>query len=358
MGLYRKDDNWFIDYYVSGRRKREKIGASKKLAERVLAKRKTEIVENRYLDIRKEKKFKFTQLAETFLNDYSRLNHRAHLKYVSFVKNLTAFFGERYLSEINSLMVEKYKSERLNKIKPVSVNRELDTLKSMFNRAIEWGMLNDSPAKNVKKFAVDDRRVRFLTIAEIHKLLDATSDDLRGIVVLALNTGMRKGEIFRLKWEYFDLKNAIIHLPVSLSKNKRSREIPMNSVVVRTLEDVKTSAAGEYVFPNRQDGRPLTDIRKSFAAALEKAGIANFRFHDLRHTFCSQLVSEGVDIYTVMELAGHSSIKMTMRYAHLSPNQKRDAVEKLGRRMDTFWTLGPEKGLATSGDFVSLPSEN
>jgi len=358
MGLYKKGDNWFIDYYVRGRRKREKIGASKKLAEQVLAKRKVEIAENRYLDVRREKKFKFTHLAETFLNDYSRLNHRAHLKCAGFIKNLVAFFGDRYLSEIDALMVEKYKSERVNKIKPVSVNRELDTLKSMFNRAIEWGMAYDNPAKNVKKFVVDDRRIRFLTIAEIHKLLNASEGDLRAIIIIALNTGMRKGEIFKLKWEYIDIKNAIIHLPASLSKNKRSREIPMNSVVVKALKDMKAAPSGEYVFGSRQNGHPLTDIRKSFAAALEKAGIANFRFHDLRHTFCSQLVSAGVDIYTVMELAGHSSIKMTMRYAHLSPNQKRSAVEKLGAKMDTFWTLKPETDFAPSGDFVGFSSEN
>jgi len=345
MGIYQKDGNWFIDYYANGRRKREKIGSSRKLAEMVLAKRKIEIAENRFLDIKKDKKIKFAKLADTFLNNYSRINNRGHKKNVSLLKKIGALWGDIYISEITPLMIEKYKSARLEKVKPATINRELNVLGSMFNRAIEWGMMSENPVKNVKKFVVDNRRVRFLSLEEINRLLEASSEDLYGILVVALNTGMRKGEILRLKWKYIDFQNGMIYLPSELSKNKYRREIPMNSVLMATLKKLHETAEGEYVFHGRfKDGKPPIDVRKSFAAALKKAGIEDFRFHDLRHTFCSQLVASGVDIYTVMELAGHRSIKMTMRYAHLAPGQKKDAVEILARKMDTFWTPGEKSG--------------
>ena len=337
MGIYKRSENWYVDYYARGHRQREKIGPSKKLAETVLKKRKVEIAENKFLDIRKEKKVRFTDLAETFLNDYFRSNDKKYQNNKAFVKNLAKFFGDKYLYEINSLLIEKYKSERLQSIKPVSINRELAILKSMFNRAIEWDMLSNNPAKSVKNFPADDKRVRFLTIEEINRLLSVCSGYLSGIVVLALNTGMRKGEILGLRWENVDSENSVIYIPSSLSKNKCRREIPMNAFVKKTLKELKKYATSPYVFC-KADGSPLGSIRKSYATALEKANIKDFRFHDLRHTFCSQLVKGGTDIYTVMELAGHKSIKMTMRYAHLTPNQKNIAVEALSSRMVTNWS--------------------
>ena len=357
MGIYRKGDSWFIDYYVGGYRKREKIGPSRKLAETVLAKRKIEIAENKYLDIRKEKKISFEYLAETFLNEYCRPNHRTYKRTISYIKNLSKFFGNCYISEISPLAIEKYKSSRIEKVKPATVNRDLDVLRSMFNRAIEWGMMKVNPAQNVKRFSVDNTRVRFLTEEEIKRLLEACSGDLLGIVILALNTGMRRGEIFGLRWEYIDLENGIINLPGSLSKNKRHREIPMNELVIRVLKDLKAKSRSGYVFPGRQGNEPRSDVRKSFALALKKAGIENFRFHDLRHTFCSQLVASGVDIYTVMELAGHRSVKMTMRYAHLAPSKKKEAVKVLAEKMDTFWTPEPEPDFSGQKILTNLPSE-
>ena len=358
MAIYKKGGSWYIDYYVHGRRMREKIGTSKKLARITLEKRRVEIAENRFLDIKKEKKIKFSVLAETFLNEYSKPNNRSYRKDKSFVKILTEFFGDRYLPEIDSLLIEGYKAERLKTIKPASVNRELDVLKSIFNRAIEWNMLSDNPAKNVKKFSVDDKRIRYLSIEEINRLIRVCSGSLYGIVILALNTGMRKSEILQLKWENVDFTSGVIYIPSSLSKNKCHGEIPMNGVVIKTLEELKKNATNNpYVFYNKK-GSPMTDVIKSFTTALNKANIKDFRFHDLRHTFCSQLVNSGVDIYTVMALARHKSIKMTMRYAHLTPNQKRVAVEIIGSKMDTIWTPSPKMADEKRLDLAKLSSVN
>ena len=145
---------------------------------------------------------------------------------------------------------------------------------------------------------------------------------------------MRKKEILNLKWEDIDFKRKMIYL--SDTKTNEKREIPISSLLMKVLLDIKKRKNGIYIFSN--NGSPYIDIRKSFKRALEKAKIENFRFHDLRHTFASQLVMSGVDLKTVQELLGHKSIEMTMRYSHLSPDHKRTAVERMCKEIDTIWT--------------------
>ncbi|MFA4888311.1 MAG: tyrosine-type recombinase/integrase [Candidatus Omnitrophota bacterium] len=337
MGVYLKDGNWFIDYRVSGRRKREKIGPSKALAETVLKKRKIEIAENRYLDIRREQKVKFEEMAQMYLELYSKPNKRSYHSDVDLVKTLGKHFNGMNLYEITPMLVEKFKAERAKEVSPATVNRALACLKCMFNRAIEWGKAEINPVMKVKLFRENNKRIRYLEKEEIKKLLDNCCEHLRSIVIVALNTGMRKGEILNLKWRDIDFKRDIIYL--YQTKNGERREVPMNEEVKSTLIKVRKVIESPYVFCN-QNGKAYGDIKKSFFTALKKSDIIQFRFHDLRHTFASHLVMSGVDLNTVRELMGHKSLEMTLRYSHLSPDHKKRAVDILGRRMDTFWTLG------------------
>lgn len=196
-------------------------------------------------------------------------------------------------------------------------------------------MLQSNPAKNVRFFKENNCRLRYLEKEEINKVIQASPLRLKPIIIVALNTGMRRGEIFKLKWRDIDFQRDIIYL--FDTKNGDKREIPMNDLVKKTLIGVRKHPDGPYVFC-KKDGTPYTNIKKSFLAALKKCGIINFRFHDLRHTFASQLVMSGIDLNTVRELMGHRDIKMTLRYAHLSPDHKRKAVEILGRKMVTNWS--------------------
>jgi integrase len=131
---------------------------------------------------------------------------------------------------------------------------------------------------------------------------------------------MRRGEILKLKWHDIDYQRGIIYLLDT--KNGAKREVFMNDLVKNALIGVRKHPESPYVFCDK-NGRPYHDIRKSFYTALEKSGIISFRFHDLRHTFASQLVMSGVDINTVRELLGHKDIRMTLRYSHLSQDYKR-----------------------------------
>jgi len=146
------------------------------------------------------------------------------------------------------------------------------------------------------------------------------------------------GQGFRLAYSTKVLVNGLkincFHLN---TKNGEKREVPMNAIVQKAVIGVLKNPESQYVFCNK-DGKPYANVRKSFFTACKKAGIISFRFHDLRHTFGSQLVMSGVDLNTVRELLGHKSLQMTLRYSHLSPDHKKRAVNVLGQRMDTIWT--------------------
>ncbi|MDI6642184.1 MAG: tyrosine-type recombinase/integrase [Elusimicrobiota bacterium] len=145
-------------------------------------------------------------------------------------------------------MIENYKSWRLKTVKPATVNRELACLKNMYNRAIDWDLTSINPIRKVKLFHESPGRVRFLSKDEISRLLAQSSGYLRDILITALNTGMRLGEIPGLKWNDIDLENGVIHIPSSSSKNKFAREIPINSMLMRTLINLREIAKSEYVF--------------------------------------------------------------------------------------------------------------
>jgi integrase len=163
---------------------------------------------------------------------------------------------------------------------------------------------------------------------EIQKLLSNCTDHLKPIVTLAVHTGMRKGELLSLQWDRINFEQGMITLDDT--KNNERRDIPMNETVKKTLEGIERK--GENVFRN-EEGQTFVTVRKSFETALKKSGIEDFRFHDLRHCFASNLVMEGVDIMTVKELMRHKTLDMTLRYSHLAPNHKTKAVNILDRVM-------------------------
>lgn len=336
MGVFLRKGNWYIDYYAQGRRIREKISTNKTLALNVLRKRKVEVAENKHLDIKKQHKIKFEDFTKDYLELHSKPNNKSWKKSDwSNINTLKKFFSGKYLYEITPEMVEKFKATKIKEVSPARVNRLMSCLKSIFNRAIKWGKAQENPVAKVEMLKVNNKRLRYLEKEEITKLLANCHGHLKPIVIVALNTGMRKGEILNLKWQDVDFKRDIIYLLDT--KNSDKREIPMNKMVKAALINVKKHPDSAYIFCNK-DGKPYTQIRTSFFTSLKKSGIINFRFHDLRHTFASHLVMSGIDLNTVRELLGHKSLEMTLRYSHLSPDHKRRAVDKLQSQIDPIWS--------------------
>jgi len=336
MGLFRRKDNWYIDYYVNGRRQREKIGTNKRQAEMVLQKRKVQVAEDRFLNIRIDSRIQIDDIAKDFLV-YSKNNKRSYVRDTELVHNLLSFFANKRLNEITPAYIEKYKGIRLNEDnkKPATVNREVACLKAIFNYAIKNKKATDNPVRAVKMLKENNTRTRYLSEEEINRLLPACPKGLKPIVQTALLTGMRLGEILNQKWEDIDFDRGIIL--IKNTKSGYSREIPIGDALKKVLLYAFDNSDGVHAFCN-ENRKPYSSIHSLFDNTVKRAGIADFRFHDLRHTAASYMVMRGLDLVTIKEILGHSTIKMTMRYAHLSPVHKRESMEIFSSAMDTIWT--------------------
>ena len=201
------------------------------------------------------------------------------------------------------------------------------SFKTILSKAVEWGYLLGSPAIGVKKFKVESRRLVFLDKDEIEAFLQASKITLRPIFATLIWTGMRKSECFNLVWDDIDLENRLIFL--TNTKNSKPREIPINDDIFKVLNRIPRHISSPYVF-SQESGKPWKDLRGSISSTANRAGIKkHITHHTFRHTFASHLVMSGVDLLTVMELLGHSSLDMVQRYAHLSPHHKRQAMGKL-----------------------------
>ncbi len=373
--VYKRGENYYIDFWFHGKRHREMIGPSRKGAEKIIAKRKAEIAENKFLDKKKElPPVNFHEFAKEYMT-FSKANKKpsSFKSDLQKMRMLDRAFGGRNLGDITTWQIEKWKSKRKETVRmpdatldqkegtwrveylgwkgvrrtrtfkskndaeiffakcgerigPYEVNRELSLLKHIFTKAIEWGKLKDNPAKKVKLLKGEVKRVRFLMPDEIQILLSNCADHLRPIVVVAANTGMRKSEILNLEWDRVNLDQGIITLLDT--KNHERRDIPMNRRVKEVLTEMEKRKDGPHVFCNG-DGGTFANVRRSFDTAVRRSGIRDFRFHDLRHTFASNLVMAGVDLNTVRELLGHKTLAMTLRYSHLAPDYKTRAVNVL-----------------------------
>lgn len=330
MAVFKKNGKWYIDYYFEGQRIRETIGTNKKVAEQALAVRKAEIAQEKF-DIQNVRSTPFLEnFAKDYL-EYSRENKESWWRDEISLKHLIEYFKGKRLNQINPFLIEHYKRHRREKVSPATVNRELACLKHLFSMAIKWGKVGTNPVKQVKLFREEKKPPRVLSEEDTQALIEAANGHLKPILVVAVNTGMRRGEILNLKWENVDLANRAI--TVEKAKNWKFRQIPMNDTVFEAVKGLPKN--GDYVFPGR-DGKPFGSIKTAFKAAIKRAGIVPCRFYDLRHTFASRLVMAGVDLVTVKELLGHSQIATTMIYSHPTPQHKKRAVRVLdGHYMDT-----------------------
>ena len=246
--------------------------------------------------------------------------------------------------------------------KPSTVNRKMGSISGVFSRAVEWDYIDEHPMAKLKQLKVDSKGViRYLAAGETKRLrdaLDARQDEMRAeresanawrtdryrepmpslqelaftdhlkpMVLVSLNTGMRRGELFDLKWSAVNFDTKTITVAGATTKTIDTRHIPMNKETIGVLEAWKKQVSkSPYVFPGQGGGR-FEDVKSAWLKLLERAQIDGFRWHDMRHDFASRLVMAGVPLNTVRDLLGHADIKMTLRYAHLAPGTKAAAVE-------------------------------
>ena len=321
MGLYRRGKIYWFNFKYKGKRIQDSLETdNKRVAEIVFEKVLNEIVDGSYFEKTRLKKTKFDDMVNKYLKEHAKQRDSRTARY------LMAFFSGYTLSQISTQLVSKYRTERLKTVKPATVYLELALMRRMYNVAIkEWEWLNDNPVSRLS-FSVGNRnaRDRWLTIEQEENLLNAATNPkwLRNLLMAALHTGMRRGEILNLKWQDIDFKRKLI--VVMKSKNKQKRSIPMSDTLYNVLGSIQVRDISGRVFPISG-----SSVRHAFDKTVSKAGIEDFRFHDLRHTFATRLVQNGVDLYKVKELLGHKTISMTMRYSHHCPESLRSSVKVL-----------------------------
>jgi integrase len=222
-------------------------------------------------------------------------------------------------------------------------------LKNVFNVAIEWGKTKHNPVRGIKQFK-ENHRIRFLSDEQEDRLEEVFPAKDWSSVEIAIHTGMRRSEQFHLRWENVDFSTRTLTIP--RSKHGEVRYIDMNDKVVEILRSLPSRLVSPWVFPSAT-GESAMDaqnfVNRVFKPAVDKAGLGDFRWHDLRHTFISRLVMKGVDLRTVQELAGHKTITMTLRYSHLAPSHKKEAVQCLLKNgTDTKTDTGQKKNSSNS----------
>jgi integrase len=238
----------------------------------------------------------------------------------------------RTLEDITPAELERFRTERLAKIKPATINREFALLRRVFNVAIRDGKTERNPVTKLGMLREPSGRVRYLSDDEEKRLMQALATDAeRQRVTVLLQTGLRKSEFLGLRWKDVDLRAGMLTIP--RSKNGETRHVPLTSTVRAIVGSLPRSLRGAaLVFPNSEGKRDLRWPEKTVPAAVADAQIEDFRFHDLQHTFASRLAMEGVDLLTIKELGGWKTLSMVQRYAHLSPGHRHTAIERLTTR--------------------------
>ena len=331
-GLYKRGKVFWMCFMVDGKTYRRSTGkTTQKEAVEVLKDSKKEVEDSRVLGIDKGKCM-FAELAKKYDEIFAKKQKGySTKKYI--IRQLVDEFGSFKIRALDVETIERYQTKFLSTHKPATTNRLIACLKHMITKAVDWDMASEDTLRRIRKvknLAESNKRTRFLNVNECQRLIECCATHLKPIVITALNTGMRRGEILTLKWEQIDLLHGYITLVDT--KSGEGREVPINDTMREMLKAMPHSIESVYVFTDR-NGKPYKYLTHSFATAMRKAEICNFKFHDLRHTFCSQLVMKGVDLTTVKELVGHKKITMTTRYAHLAPEHKSKAVKILDEVM-------------------------
>jgi len=338
-----------ISYKLDGKRIFEKVGwlsegYSAKLASQIRANRLQQIRHGEELPRQKAKAPYYHDVACKYLN-WAKSNKTREGRDDEYRNRmyLAPVFDNKRLDEISPFDLERLKADLSKHLSLGSVKHCLVLFRQIFNKAIEWDLYQgENPIKRVKLPILQNQRQRFLSYEEAKLLmaeLQRRSEQLHDIALLALHCGLRAGEIFNLKNQDIDIENELIN--VSDPKNKENRKAFMTKAVKQMFKNRICEKPDEFIFRDKKHAGPINDISRAFKRSVDKLklndGVTDPRqkitFHSLRHTFASWLALQGETILVIRDLLGHKSLAMTIRYAHLIPDQKRKATLNLEKKL-------------------------
>ena len=319
---------WWICFFdADGRKRREKVGR-KGAAIDLYRKRKTEAMEGKKLPDRlRAPKVTFAQLAKETL-EYSKAHKSSYQHDQYRMAGLVEAFGNRAADSLTPQDFERWTAD--HEWTPATANRYRALVSLLYRLGIANRRVSQNPARLIRHRRENNGRLRWLLPDEEVKLratIEAQCPEHLPEFEIALHTGMRRSEQYRLTWDCVDLDRKMLTVP--LTKNGEVRQIELNSAALRAFAALRERCLGSgRVFVHR-NGQPVVGPRCWFDGVVTDAGLLKFTWHCIRHTFASRLVMNGVDLRTVQELMGHKTISMTCRYAHLATSHKLSAVERL-----------------------------
>ena len=329
---------YHIDYHYEGKRHVVSTGTGDYKKAKIMLKEYEAKIANGTLDSEKSTPKKPIELRE-FFDEYleyssKRKTRKSYMRDRLIFKHFEKFVGSKPLASIDRKLVDNYSDHRVTRVSKSTVNLELRHLKAAFTVAVEWGHVDKNPLRRKKPYPVPQRSPNYFTNKQISLLLDCIEEAwLREVVVFAVNTGVRIGELVNVEWKDVDFDNREVRIRNKqdfMTKSKKERPLPINDELFDLLVGMKRR--GSHIFSNaRGQRRDSLRVSKHFKKYVRIAALEDkFTFHSLRHTFASHLVQRGVSIYIVSKLLGHSNIKTTEVYAHLAPETFHDAVSLLG----------------------------
>ncbi len=348
-GIYKRGKVWWLDAIIKGERYQISLGKgiNRTVALELAGVERAKILRNEAGIGKKKRDYPFDDAKEDFLA-WAQANKRPKTAagYESCMNNLAGSFAGKMLSDIHPFLIEKYKQKRLADGAKVSVNRELSRLRTMFNLMIAWKKFEgENPARRFARAPESRGRIRYLTEPEEKQLLEAAREPLRSVIILGIHTGLRvQSEGLSLTWDNVNFAQKSITVEDHFAKNGETRTVPLNSVALAALKGLKARVPGPEVFMTRGrnksgEWKPYHSFRTAFEAARDRAKLSeDITPHVLRHTFASRLVMRGADLRTVQELGGWKSLAMVQRYAHLSQEHKRQAIELLAENSPVIST--------------------
>ena len=340
MGLYKRGTLWWMRFSIQGKQIRRSTGTSdRKLADKVFKKVMGEIAEGDWFERLPGEEKTLSELFGKYLEEHSKPNKsgKSYVRDKAIAERMVKEFGDVTVAEVSAETIFDYKKKRREKnVAPATLNKELSFLRHALELAVVWEWLEINPAVRIPREKVKNRMERWLTEEEEEKLLNACPEWLRDMVIFSLNTGFRQNEMLSLTWSQVDLSRKTILFWDQ--KNGGRDTVPINPAAEEILKKhwKVRSLSSDHVFLT-SNGTPFIarNLIRSFSIALEKAGIEKFRWHDLRHTFATRLIHEGVDLYKVQRLGRWRSVSMVMRYAHHSVESLRTGMEAVSRLTST-----------------------
>lgn len=349
--LKNGDGTFSVNVMVDGKRikrsvGRESDGVTRSSVEEVIEKLRTDARENR-LNLPKGRKLpmKFKEAAEKYLTNLDiEGGKNIERKEQQLRDYLTPFFKDFIITQITSFDIERYKKHYSSTISTTTINRQLAVLSHMFNKLIEWKIIDYSPCK-IKKYKENQGRITYLTSEQAVDLLYFASDDrnshIHAFIVIGLETAMRRMEILSIQLKHIDLERKMIYIPEAKAG---SREQPITDHLAKFLKSYiqNIDQSQPYLFPSDSSASGhVENIEKPFRRVVEAAGLDPKEIvrHTLRHTAITHLVQAGVDLPTVKRISGHKTLQMVERYSHQNGEHIREAMSKLEQRYSFTKTI-------------------